>query len=189
MRRLFVVSALVLLGIAPAASADVLLTPFAGLTFTDGQTKGTYGGALGLGGLITLEADVARTPLGELTTPGFDIDVSATTYMGTVMLRAPIGSVQPYGVAGLGLIRLSGKFALPFEGSLGDATESRLGYTLGGGLMLFFSPNLGVRGDVRYIRPFGDLLVSDLINIPTTGDVPSGALDVTRATVGLTLKF
>ena len=55
--------------------------------------------------------------------------------------------------------------------------------------MLFFSPNLGLRGDVRYIRPFGDLRVRDLVAIPTTGDVPSGQLDITRATVGLTLKF
>ena len=178
----------VALGVAPAR-ADILLSPFAGLSFTDGESKGTYGASLGIGSLITLEADVSRVNLGELQTPAFDLDVTTTTYMGTVLVRPPFGSVQPYGVAGVGLIRLAGRFALPFEGSLGDATKSKLGYTLGGGLMLFFSPNLGLRGDVRYIRPFGDLRVRDLVAIPTTGDVPSGQLDITRATVGLTLKF
>lgn len=172
-----------------AARADILLSPFAGLSFVDGGSKGTYGVSLGIGSLITIEGDIARTNLGAVTTPGFDLDVTSTSYMGTIMVRPPFGSVQPYGLAGVGLIRLAGRFDLPFEGALGDATKSKLGYTIGGGLMLFFSQNLGLRGDVRYIRPFGDLTVGDLVAIPTTGDVPAGQLDVTRATIGLTLKF
>lgn len=184
-----VLSLCVVAGVPAGARADVLLSMFAGPSFTGGESKVTYGASLGLGGLITLEADVSRTNLGELQTPAFDLDVTTTTYMGTLMVRPPFGSVQPYGVAGVGLIRLAGRFTLPFEGSLGDATKSKPGYTLGAGLMLFFSPNLGLRGDVRYIRPFGGLRVSDLVAIPTTGDVPAGQLDITRATVGLTLKF
>lgn len=172
-----------------AARADILLSPFAGLTFVDGESKGTFGASLGLGSIITMEADVARTSLGSVTTPGFDLDVSSTSYMGNVLVRPPFGSVQPYGLAGIGIIRLSGRFDLPFEGNLGDATRTKLGYALGGGVFIFFSPNLGLRGDVRYIRPFGDLRVSDLVALPTTGDVPAGQLDMTRATVGLTLKF
>lgn len=175
---------------APAAArADILLSPFAGLTFVDGESKGTFGASLGLGSIVTMEADVARTSLGSVTTPGFDLDVRSTSYMGNVLVRPPFGSVQPYGLAGIGIIRLSGRFELPFEGNLGDATRTKLGYALGGGVFIFFSPNLGLRGDVRYIRPFGDLRVSDLVALPTTGDVPAGQLDMTRATVGLTLKF
>ncbi len=180
--------ALVLAG-PRSARADVLLTPFAGLSFVDGESKATYGASLGIGGLITIEGDIARTKLGSIETPGFDLDITHTSYMGAVMVRVPAGSVQPYGLAGVGLIRLAGRFDLPFEGSLGDATKSTPAYTLGGGLMLFFSPNLGIRGDIRYIRPFGDLTVGDLVAIPATVDVPAGQLDVTRATVGLTLKF
>lgn len=178
-----------LIVVPSTARADILLSPFAGLSFVDGESKATYGVALGIGSLITFEGEVARANLGSVSTPGFDLDVTSTSYMGTVLVRPPFGSVQPYGLAGVGLIRLAGRFDLPFEGALGDATKSKLGYTLGGGLMIFFSPNLGIRGDVRYIRPFGDLTVGDLVAIPTTGDVPSGQLDVTRATVGLTLKF
>lgn len=190
MRKVTIAVVAGLLLAAPAVGrADVLLTPFAGLSFVDGESKGTYGGALGLGSLITLEADVARTNLGSLNTPGFDLDISSTTYMGSVMVRPPFGSVQPYGLAGAGLIRLAGTFNLPFEGSLGDATRSKLGYMLGGGLFVFFSPNIGLRGDVRYVRPVGELRVRDLVNIPTSGDVPAGTLDIVRATVGLTLKF
>jgi len=174
---------------ATTAHADVLLTPFAGLTFVDGERKGTYGASLGLGSLITLEADVARVRLGTVETPAFDLDVQATTYMGNVMVRQPFGPVQPYVLGGVGLLRLSGRFDLPFEGSLGDATESKLAYSLGAGLMLFFSQNLGVRGDVRYVRPVGNLRVSDLVSLPTSGDVPQGQLDLTRATAGLVLKF
>lgn len=172
-----------------AAAADVLLTPFAGLSFVDGESKGTYGASVGLGSLVTLEADVARVHLGEVVTPAFDLDVRATSYMGNVMIRAPFGSVQPYVLAGAGLLRLSGRFDLPFEGTLGDATESKLAYSLGGGLMIFFAQNVGLRADVRYIRPVGDLRVDDLVSLPTSADVPRGTLDITRATAGLVLKF
>ena len=171
------------------ARADVLLTPFAGLSFVDGGTKGTYGASLGLGGLITLEADVARTNLGTVSTPVFDLDVHATSFMANAMVRLPVGSVQPYGLAGVGLVRLAGGFTLPIEGTIGDSTRSRPAYSLGGGVILFFSPNLGLRGDIRYIRPIGSLRVTDLVSVPGTGDVPTGNLDMTRATVGLTLKF
>jgi opacity protein-like surface antigen len=177
------------LAVPSAARADVLLSPFAGLTFVDGESKRTFGASLGFGSIITMEADVSRTSLGSVETPGFDLDVRSTSYMGNVLIRPPFGSVQPYGLAGIGIIRLSGRFELPFEGNLGDATETKLGYALGGGVFIFFSPNLGLRGDVRYIRPFGDLRVSDLVDLPTSGDVPAGQLDMTRATVGLTLKF
>ena|SRR5690606_5714312 len=182
------VAALAML-VPSSARADILLTPFAGLSFVDGETKGTYGGSLGFGGLVTLEADVSRVNLGTVTTPAFDLDVRATTYMGHVMVRPPFGVVQPYVQAGVGLLRLSGRFDLPFEGELGDATKSKFAYSLGGGLMIFFTPTIGLRGDVRYIRPTGDLRVSDLVSLPTSGDVPEGKLDITRATAGLVIKF
>lgn len=185
----FVLVACLGLAMPSAARADILLSPFAGLTFVDGEAKRTFGASLGFGSIITMEADVSRTSLGSVTTPGFDLEVRSTSYMGNVLVRPPFGSVQPYGVAGIGLIRLSGRFELPFEGNLGDATETKLGYALGGGVFIFFSPNIGLRGEVRYIRPFGDLRVSDLVDLPTTGDVPAGQLDMTRATVGVTLKF
>ncbi len=189
-RSLAVVLVAALALLAPVgARADVLLTPFAGLSFVDGETKGTYGGSLGMGGLITLEADVSRTHLGKVTTPAFDLDVRATSYMGHVMVRPPFGSVQPYVQAGAGLLRLSGRFDLPFDGALGDATKSKVAYSLGGGLMIFFTPAIGLRGDVRYIRPVGDLRVSDLVSLPTSGEVPDGRLDFTRATAGLVVRF
>ncbi len=192
MSRCLRVAVVVLVGLCGSSSvvaADVLLTPFAGLSFIDGDSRGTYGGAVGVGGVITLEADVARTTLGTVRTPAFDLAVQATTYMATVMVRQPIGPVQPYALAGAGLVRLAGQFTLPFEGSIGDSTRSRPGYTLGAGLMVFFSPIIGLRGDVRYVRPVGSMRISDLVTVPSTGDVPPGQLDLTRATIGLTLKF
>jgi opacity protein-like surface antigen len=189
-RRLPALISALLITVSPsAARADVLLTPFAGLSFLDGGSKTTYGASLGLGGLITLEADVARTNLGTISAPVFDLDVHATSFMANAMVRVPVGSVQPYALAGVGLVRLAGAFTLPFEGTLGDSTRSRPAYSLGGGVILYFSPNLGLRGDIRYIRPVGSLRVTDLVNVPATGDVPTGNLDITRATIGLTLKF
>jgi opacity protein-like surface antigen len=171
------------------ARADILLTPFAGLSFVDDESRGTFGAALGFGGLITFEADVARVGLGTVNTPSFDLRVHSTSYMGNVMLRPPVGPVQPYGIAGVGLLRLAGQFTLPFEGQLEDASRTRLAYAIGGGVMLFFSPNVGLRADFRYVRPVGGLRVSDLVNVPSTGDVPPGQLDFARATVGLTLRL
>ena len=57
--------------------------------------------------------------------------VGPGTVMGNFMLAPKIGPVQPYGLAGLGLIRTS------VEGVGTSDDKNQIGWDLGGGLMVF----------------------------------------------------
>jgi opacity protein-like surface antigen len=75
--------------------------------------------------------------------------------------RGPYGQssgpgVRPYAVAGLGLIRQQ----LDLVGLLGYSVND-LGYDLGGGVDVFLTHNVGIRGDFRFFQTFGNT-VSDL---------------------------
>ena len=59
--------------------------------------------------------------------------------------------VRPYVVGGVGLIRTN----VDDIGSVFDVnTKNDFGLDVGGGVMGFFSKNVGLRGDIRYFRGF-----------------------------------
>ena len=62
-------------------------------------------------------------------------------------------------------------------------TANDLGYNVGGGVLIFPSAHVGIRGDVRYFRRVGANTVSDLL------DLQPGAFNFTRATVGVTFRY
>jgi hypothetical protein len=146
-----------------AAIADVLLTPYAGLTFgsktgsdEDGELelddRWVLGGSLAIVGSrgIGFEVDLGFIP--DFFEPkDLEVDIlgtnNVTTFMGNVMFMGGAGGVRPYVTGGAGLIRSQlGDF-----GELFDATESSLGVNVGGGLLLG-SGRVSLRGDVRYFR-------------------------------------
>lgn len=173
------------------ASADVLLTPFAGVSFFDDDNrKGTYGAGLSFGGLIGVEGEIAQARLGSYDDIRFvDLQANVTTIMGNLMVRFPAGPVQPYAVGGVGVIRLSGDVTVPFLGSLLSVSARDFGMNVGGGVYLFPSRNIGIRGDVRYFRSLGDLTLDDLTDIDGLDDLPLPELDFWRATAGVTIRF
>lgn len=193
-RRTFLRAALclaVLVRPAPAA-ADVLLTPFAGVSFLDeGAEKLTYGAALSFGGLLGVEGELARTGLGELEVGGTFVDLEAnlTTAMVNLVARLPAGPVQPYLTAGVGVIRISGDVTVPFLGTLLSLSGQDFGANAGGGVYVFPSQNLGIRADVRYFRTVGSLSLDELTDIRGLDDLPVPDLDFWRATAGVTLRF
>ena len=193
-RFLAAVTGAICLGVlAPrTSSADVLLTPFAGVTFADAGDvrKFNYGATLGFGGLIGFEVDVSQTRLGSFDDiPIVDFSADATTLMGNLVIRVPAGPVQPYGSGGVGLIRVKGEVGVPFVGSVLSASAQDLGMNVGGGVYLFPSPNIGIRGDVRYFRTIGDLDLSDFGDIDGLDDLPLPRVDFWRVTGGITIKF
>jgi opacity protein-like surface antigen len=176
----------------PPVAADVLLTPFAGVTFADNADvrKFNYGASLAFGGLIGFEFDVSQTRLGTFDDiPIVDLEADATTMMANLMIRVPAGPVQPYASGGVGLIRVRGEVEVPFVGSLVSASASDLGMNVGGGIHLFPSPNIGIRGDVRYFRTIGDLDLSDFDDIDGLNDLPLPRIDFWRVTGGVTIRF
>jgi opacity protein-like surface antigen len=175
-----------------AAEADILLTPFAGVSFVgDSDEKLVYGAGIVLGSLIGIEAEVSRTMTGDQELPGstVDLETSLTTGMVNLMLKFPGGPVQPYVTGGLGVIRVSGEIEAPVLGSLLKLSGGEFGMNFGGGLYLFPSNWIGFRGDVRYFRTVGEVTIDDLTDFGGLDDLPLPEFDFWRVTGGLTLRF
>jgi opacity protein-like surface antigen len=172
-----------------SASADVLLSGFVGSTRLDETNKTTYGGALGFGGLIGLEFEAARIQLGSFDEiPGVDVSAHATTLMGNFVVRFPAGPVQPYGTAGVGLMRITGDVDVVLAGDVISASAQDFAWNIGGGLFIFPTPNFGIRGDIRHFRT-GDVILDDIPGIGGLDDLPLPDFDFWRYTAGVTLKF
>lgn len=187
------------------ASADWVFTPFVGWNFSgtadvgfDGEgldnkleQKINYGFSLaGMGGgIFGFELDFGYSPNFFETEVGdsdFDLtnDSNMTTFTGNLILGIPIGgttggSVRPYVVGGVGLMRSD-------VGDVGDffdvRTKNDFGFDVGGGVMGFFGDSVGVRGDLRYFRSFRGT------DENITG-LALGNVNFWRGSVGLSLKF
>lgn len=192
MRRVLTLACGLLMVAAPrTASADILLTPFAGVSFLDeNNDKLSYGVGLSLGGLLGIEGEIARTTLGDVDVAGslIDIDAGVTTGMVNLVARFPAGPLQPYATAGLGVIRASGDVDVPVLGSILNISGRTFGMNYGGGIYIFPSPSIGIRADVRYFRTVGDLTLEDVDDL-IGFDLPIPDFDFWRITGGLTLRF
>ena len=200
LRKLCITGAMALIVLAgsPAkASADWVLTPFIGGTFGGSANFGgagedfgdkfnrnaSYGASLAwMGhGAIGFEADFGYSPnFFRANDDGFSLigDGNVTTLMGNVVVGAPFGGVRPYAVGGVGLI----KSKVDNVGQFFDVGRNDFGFNVGGGVMGFFNNNIGVRGDIRYMRSFRN---SD----PNSLDLELGDLRFWRGSVGVTFKF
>jgi opacity protein-like surface antigen len=181
-------AALILLSSAAPARADIVLTPFVGSLFGADlpDAKATYGvSAAFMGaGIIGGEIDFGFTPE-FVPSGGLSPEVKAMSLMFNGIIGIPIGgtvgaSVRPYVVGGIGLFRATWK-----DDDFLDRIdpESDFAFDLGGGIMGFFTDNIGIRGDVRYFRKFSE----DLDDLDV--DFTLGDLDFWRATVGASFKF
>ena len=158
------------------ASADWTVTPFVGWNLggsadvngLDGTTtkakfehKIDYGVSVaGMGGgIFGAEFDFGYSPNFFQTSngSGFDFasDSNVTTLTGNLIVGAPIGghggSFRPYAVGGVGLIRTNVRDA---AGLFDLNSKNDFGFDVGAGAMVFFSQNVGLRGEARYFRSF-----------------------------------
>src|SRR4051812_16688020 len=186
------VLALVVGIVTPAAArADGMIIPFYGVNFggNSGQPLANaidakrfdWGVSLAFmgAGVLGIEADIARSPdfYGRTDVGGS----SVLTATGNLLLGIPIGGqsgvgFRPYALAGLGVVRSQ---VDAFSDVL-SLDNSKPAWDFGGGAMFFFGSHVGLRGDVRYFRTFGDV---DFDVIRT------GRLDFTRGSAGLILRF
>lgn len=185
MRKMLMVSALVLATTLPTeARADLLITPYTGLNF-GGSTvdkRANLGASLAWLGTSGLGVELDFGFIPDFFEPkDLELDVlgsnNVTTVMGNVMFGRSGGGIQPYVVAGAGLLRSRvGSF-----GDLFDATDNGFGVNVGAGVRVG-GGRLSVRGDVRYFR-----------NLTTTDDVlledVLGDFSFWRATAGLSIGF
>jgi opacity protein-like surface antigen len=187
---------LVLAVAAPAAArADGMIVPFFGVNF-GGSSGEALSNAIEAerfdfgvsfvymgGGVLGLELDLGYSPdfFGKTDFGGS----SVLTATGNVVLGIPIGGqtgvgFRPYVLAGLGMLRSE---VDAFE-DLPSLDDTRFAWDFGGGAMFFFGDHVGVRGDVRYFRTFGDVDfdLEDLIDGPQI-------VEFTRASAGVVLRF
>jgi len=173
---------------ASPAAAQGFISPFIGFNFggdsgcpniSNCQDKHVnLGVAFGsLGSVFGVEAEFAYAPdfFGE--TPG--VSSSVLSFMGNVMLAPKFGPLQPYGLAGLGLLKTHTELT---AAALLESNNNHFGWDVGGGIMLFAGDHLGVRGDVRYFHAFQDL---EILGFP----IADAKLDYGRASAALVLKF
>ena len=185
-------TALALVAAPSVAFADVLLTPFAGITFVDdaGKNKPVFGASIGVGSLLGVELDVSQTRLGTFDDlPIVSFEASATTVMGNLVVRFPAGPLQPYVSGGAGIIRIKGDVEVPFFGDVLSASAQDFGMNIGGGIYIFPSPNFGIRADARYFRTVGSLAWDEIRDIDGLDDLPLPRVDFWRVTGGVTFKF
>jgi hypothetical protein len=129
-----------------------------------GSTNGGFG----------VEADIAYAPDFFGKTPG--ADNAMLTVMTNVMLVIPAGSIRPYGIVGMGLMRPHVKF----DTSSLALDKNVLGYDFGGGLNIFLTRTFAIRGDVRRLRSFKTV---------TLGVFGNDQVDFWRGSAGLTFSF
>ena len=113
-------------------------------------------------------------------------DSNVTTLMGNIIVGVPIGGtsgigIRPYGSVGIGLLRSHVSSA----GLLDDLSTNDLGFNAGAGAHVFFTDNVGLRGDIRYFRG----LQSNDSNDTVLGDLGFEDFDFWRGTVGVTFRF
>jgi opacity protein-like surface antigen len=200
MRLRPVILALVLgtvLAIPAQARADWIFTPYVGANFSrggdifdldSGNTSVSFGGSLGWmgAGILGLEMDFGYAPDFFETDDVTSLDGNVTSFMGNVIIGIPIGGqtgggVRPYVSGGAGLLRSR----LDDVEDLFDINENSFGVNAGAGLMVFFTDNVGLRGDMRYFRSLSDDDNDDDNDL----DLNLGAFHFWRATAGVAFRF
>jgi opacity protein-like surface antigen len=170
-----------------AACAQGFIAPSIGYNFagdagcrsaTDCRDKNwNWGGSLGVvGSVVGFEAEL--TYAGEFTGDG-PTRTSVTTLMGNFMLAPRFGFVQPYGLVGIGAIRTKAR-----DVAVSEDSKTDVGWTLGGGLMIFVHEHIGLKGDVRYYHSFEAL---DLLGIELARE--GNKVDFGRAGFGVVFRF
>jgi opacity protein-like surface antigen len=187
--RTLLLAVLVIIGSARPSLAQGFVSPFLGYNFggdagcpevTNCEDKhANYGVAVGaLGSVVGFEAEFAHTSDFRGSSATLQ-PTNVLTFMTNFMLAPKFGPIQPYGLAGVGLIRTS------VDTAGANTDENQIGYDLGGGLIGFFSSHIGVRGDLRYFHSFQVLDLSKFPNFPASDK----KLDFGRVALAVVFKF
>ena len=197
MRLKHVLFALVLtsaLSIPAQARADWLFTPYIGVNLArggdvfdldSGKNSLNFGGSLGFmgAGILGFEVDFGYSPDFFKTNDSNSFDSNVTSLMGNIIIGIPIGGqtgggVRPYVSGGAGLLKSKVDDTEDFF----DVNENSFGINAGGGVMLFFTDKVGIRGDLRYFRSLKKDSADSL-------DLSLGSFDFWRASAGVTFRF
>jgi opacity protein-like surface antigen len=190
MRTAFLAIAVLLTLTATSASAQGFISPHIGVAFNEPapgcesitgceDKRRTLGVSVGsLGRILGFELDLGYTK-------AFFGEASPTqssgllTLMGNALIAPKFGPVQPYVLAGLGVLKTNVDFV---PSQLLDNSESKVAWSLGGGVMVFFHNSIGVRGDLRYFHAFQEFQFPGL-------SIEGTNLDLGRASAAVVFRF
>ena len=173
--------------VSPARAQGGFISPFLGFSYGGDvaavcqsltncdDRRMNWGVALGKSnGVLGFEAEIgyAKNFFGD--TP--NTNNSVLTVMSSLLVSVPAGPIRPYGLFGIGLVRPHASL----DTSALNVTKNALGYDFGGGLNIFFTHGVGIRGDIRHIQTFEDL---------TLGIFESEKLSFWRGSAGLVFAF
>jgi hypothetical protein len=188
MRALGILALVTLLvaGSAAPVRADGFISPFVGFGFGGDsancvsltncdEKRLSWGASIGsTNGIFGFEEDIAYAP--DFFGKAAGVDSAMLTVMSNLMIIVPAGPIRPYGIVGLGLIRPHVKFdALSLA-----LDKNTLGYDIGGGINIFLTHGVGLRGDVRRMRTLQDV---------TLGVFGNDTIEFWRGSAGVTFRF
>ena len=185
-RRIVLLAIALLTWTVAPARADGFISPFVGFNFggdsancpslTNCEDKRlNLGASIGsTSGVYGLEEDISYTRNFFGKTAG--VNNSLLTLMTNLMIVIPAGPVQAYGLVGLGLVRPH----MTFDTASLTLSKNALGYDYGGGVNIFLTHGIGLRGDLRHIKTFQDI---------TLGVFTNDQINFWRGSAGLTFRF
>ncbi len=188
LRNIALAFGLALMLVPATAKADWIATPFIGGNFNGDATSDRhldYGIGLGYMGAqsVGFETVLSYSP-GFFGSQSFIGAPNAVmTWMGNLIVGIPIGGetqVRPYVSGGAGLMRsrIGGNTA-----DILDITSNDFGVNVGGGAMGFFTPHVGLRGDLRYFHSVAASSTSNGVSVDL------GRLHYWRGTVGVSFRW
>jgi len=195
--RLAAAAMVCLCATATCATADWLITPFAGRSFAPETTfllppeegigrKFTLGTAVALlsDGFLGIEGEVSHIPhfFEGNAAGGLVLNSRVTVMSGSLILAVPLAvtreSLRPYVVGGLGLMQARSRDAARFY----PVDEDLVGISLGAGAIGLVSDRTGFRFDLRHIKAASG---AD----GTLARPGLSRLSFWRATVGVVLRY
>ena len=195
-RRVAVLTVVILCARGAEARADILITPFVGSAFGGNTTlldldtgaassnHWTFGGSAAWlsDHIFGAEADFATVPgfFENSSGTGLVIGSRVTTLTGAVLAALPLSvtreSLRPYVTGGLGLLHASAEDLINLTQS-----DDWLALQLGGGAIGLITDRAGVRFDLRHTRTLSR-------DTTLRGDRTS-KLSFWRATVGVVIRY
>jgi opacity protein-like surface antigen len=181
--RCLLVAGTILCVSAPGeARADGLLVPWFGGVFSQDPVDsarasvGLSYGAVSSGDLFGFELDFGYTPsfFGNKSAVGKNsmVTLMADLIVGPSFETRAGKGVRPYGVFGIGLV----------HPEVGGNADNNFGWNAAGGVMGYFTSNVGVRFDLRYFHTVDNTSAANTIQLEP------GAIHFWRASVGVVIR-
>lgn len=181
-------SAVLLAVSAVPVHADTFVAPYIGFNYGGNSNcaaltncedrRRNFGVSVGsMSSVVGFEADIgwAKDFFGKV--PG--AENSVFTLMSNVVIGPGARRVQPYFLAGVGLIRPH--TSLNVADTITSFSQNSIGYDFGFGVNGYFTKSVGVRGDIRRFKTFQDL--------PRISGLSDEHLMFWRASLGLAIRF